>query len=856
MLQPNQAVDLTNCDREAIHLPGSIQPHGCLFVCDSGGTVIRRASVNASAMLGLKTEQLNDVMLSGVFSESVTHAIRNAAARSNDPSRPALLLDITLGENPSAFDISVHTHKGAMIVEFEPSHGANMSSPLDLARTLIGRLNKIRDPDRLIADAARLVRGLLSYDRVMIYRFAHDGSGEVVSESKRGDLESFLGQHFPASDIPKQARQLYLDNTIRVIGDASADRVPVLPVLDASGEPLDMSFAHLRSVSPIHCEYLRNMGVSASMSVSIVIEKKLWGLIACHHYSPRPLPMAQRIASEMFGQFFELTLESLNYERSMTVAARARSVLDDILQRMSHHVDVVTLLQENIAAFHDLLPCDGIGVWIDGKWAASGTTPPLSAIPALAHFVNAVAVGKIWATHALTDAYPPAIDFQDVAAGVMAVPLSQLPRDYILFFRREVIQTVKWGGNPEKTYEVGPQGDRLTPRKSFAIWKQTVERQSMPWTTSDREIAEASRTALVEIVLRHNEVLAGERAKYDLRQKMLNEELNHRVKNILALIKSLVSHPVDNGRDLQGYILSLKGRIQALSFAHDQVIRGSGGGALRDLLAAELSPYRDSGATLVMDGPSVLLDSRAFSVMALVLHELATNAAKYGALSTSRGSLRVTWRMTDDQSCDIDWVETGGPAVKIPSREGFGSVLLNRSVPFDLGGTSTVSFAPAGLNAHIVLPARFITALAETEVALADHESVRRTTSNLPDGLRILLVEDQLVIALDAETMLNAKGAAEVETVSSVDEALAAIERRAPDVAILDIHLGMDTSWPVAEELDRRQIPFIVASGYGDLAAVPGAWTSAPIIRKPYDAEAIVTALRKVSSEDRKKTLA
>ena len=845
MLQAT-TVDLTNCDREPIHIPGSIQPHGCVLVCDVNLSVVRRHSVNAAEMLGLSVSSLNGEKFANLFGEFFTHEVRNAAARSNDPARPGLLIGLSLGDGRPMVDVAAHAYKGAMFVEFELSQEPSATPPLELARTLIGRLAKISDPDQLTSSASRLVRAMIGYDRVMIYRFAQDGSGEVISEAKRGDLESFLGQHFPATDIPKQARRLYLDNTIRVIGDVDAVPVPVEPVLDASAEPLDMSFAHLRSVSPIHCEYLRNMGVAASMSVSIIIDGELWGLIACHHYSPRPLTMANRIAAEMFGQFFAMNLAALSHKHSLDLVSQARRVLDKILQQVSHHLDVVGLLKDNIASFNALMPCDGVGIWIDNSWTGAGTTPPTDAIPALGRFINSVSGGKVWATSALSDGYPAAIDFQGTTSGVLAIPLSQHPRDYLFFFRKEVIQNVNWAGNPDKTYETGPQGDRLTPRKSFAIWKEIVAGQSLPWTTGDRDIAEASRAALVEIVLRHNEILADERAKYDLRQKMLNEELNHRVKNVLALIKSLVSHPVEAGRNLQDYVLSLKGRIQALSYAHDQVIRGSGGGGLQELLAAELSPYRETGA-IVLEGPPVQLDARAFSVMALVLHELATNAAKYGALSSKRGTLHVVWKITDDQSCDIMWREAGGPTVRIPSREGFGTVLLNRSVPFDLGGVTEIDYAPAGLGARVLIPARFITASAATPVAVTKTSNVKSQTWALPGQMSVLLVEDQLIIALDAEAMLTSIGAATVETASSVDEALAALKRAPPDVAVLDIHLGMDTSWPIAEELDRLKIPFVLASGYGDLASVPGAWTGAPLIRKPYDTGALAAALRQVT---------
>ncbi len=667
-------------------------------------------------------------------------------------------------------------------------------------------------------------------------------SGQVVSEAKAPHLDTFMGRHFPASDIPHQARQLYLRNTIRVIPDASGAFVEIDPVIDASGNPLDLSFANLRSVSPIHCEYLRNMGVAASMSVSVIVAGRLWGLIACHHYSPRSLPMPLRIAAELFGDFFSLHLQAMLRKQSLDTATHARRALDSVLRNVAHHTDLARFMRESIRDFGELMPCDGVGLWVNGRWSADGAVPPDDAILPLARFVNTVANGQVWATHALSDNLPQAAEYQAQASGVLAIPLSHTPRDYLFLFRKEVIHTIAWAGKPEKHYPTGPLGDRLTPRKSFAIWKQTVERQSHPWTPADLDIADAARTALLEVLMRHSELLSEERRKADLRMRMLNEELNHRVKNILSLIKSLVSHPVDDGRDLQNYITSLQGRIQALSHAHDQIVRGDGGGALRDLLEAELSPYLHHGATITLDGPPTGLDSRAFSVMALVLHELATNAAKYGALSGNRGNLSVLWHRTEEGGCELVWQESGGPAVKPPRSQGFGSVLINRSVPYDLGGESEMSYDTDGVRARFLIPGKFISRTPAPE-RRSEPATPADTVNETLDGLCILLVEDQLVIAMDAEMMLAAKGAGTIETAASPAEALRKLTHFTPDAAVLDVNLGTETSLSVAEELARRDIPFVFATGYGDNIMVPQSF-SAPTIRKPYNENTLARALK------------
>ncbi len=845
-MQPTDSVDLTNCDREPIHVPGSIQPHGCLLLCDPQLDRVLRHSANAGAMLGLGDAPLADRPLRDLLGAQLLHTIVNASARSAAPRRPGLLLGQCLSPDGPEFNIAVHRHGGRALVEFEPvAPGGAGEGPIEVARALVARVQAAASLDALVAQAPRFVRGLLGYDRVMIYRFAEDGAGKVVGEARRSDLDPFLGTHFPAADIPRQARALYLANTIRVIADASGPRAPLLPAAAERDEPSDLSFAHLRSVSPIHLEYLRNMGVGASMSVSIVVGGALWGLIACHHYAPRPLGMAQRVAAELFGDFFSLQLEAAQHRAKLEAAVEARRSLDALLRDLSVHDSAIDHLFGRLGDFARLVPADGVGLWINGSWIAHGSVPPRPAVPALAAFLGTQAGSGIWSSIHLAGAFPPAAAFAAAAAGVLCVPLSQIAPDMLLFFRKEQVQTVEWAGNPEKVYETGPHGDRLTPRKSFAIWKQLVAERCLPWSDADRDIAQAVRSALAEVILRNNQLLSAERRKADIRQKVLHEELNHRVKNILALIKSLVSQPVDPGRPLEDYAASLRGRIMALAYAHDQVIRSDGGGALRDLLEAELSPYRATPGAVSLAGPPVGLDARAFSVMALVLHELATNAAKYGALSAPQGRLDVAWQLLDSGDCALLWQERGGPPVSPAPRQGFGSVLLSRSVPYDLGGAAELDFDPAGLRARLVIPAPFIVVRAP-EVQPAPAAPLARPRVSLA-GKRLLLVEDQLVIAIDVERMLAEQGAAAVDTAATAGEALQLLRRNPPDLAVLDVNLGTGTSMPVAEALAERGVPFVFATGYGDSVMIPEMFKSVPVVRKPYSEDGLVAALSRIA---------
>jgi light-regulated signal transduction histidine kinase (bacteriophytochrome)/CheY-like chemotaxis protein len=615
------------------------------------------------------------------------------------------------------------------------------------------------------------------------------------------------------------------------------------PQYDLSGEPLDLSYAHLRSVSPIHLEYLRNMGVGASMSISIIVDGELWGLIACHQYAPRTLPMGLRVAAELFGQFFSLHLGAQREKRRLKVATEARAYLDHVLTLTTQH-DVRDVLTKRVADFARLMPNDGVALYIDGQWSAYGSAPSPADGMVLARFIGGVADGTIWASHSLVQQLPAAAAYAQTAAGVLAIPLSQTPRDYLLFFRKELTQTLDWAGNPDKTYETGPLGDRLTKRKSLAIWKLTVQQQSQPWTESDRQIAEATRVELVEVVMRHTELLQQERSKADVRQRMLNEELNHRVKNILSVIRSLVGQPPREGQTLRDYVETLKGRIQSLSFAHDQVVRGEGGGLLSELVNAELTPYRSQQTAIRVTDDRVWLDSRAYSVLALVLHELATNAAKYGALSVAGGKLEVRSSLEPTGECVLEWTETGGPRVTPPAREGFGTTLLNRSIPFDLGGESDLHYRPKASGRASCCRRAMSAASSRPSLPLsgrlpADHP-------DLPRDLRIMLLEDQMLIAMDVESTLADRGFTSVSTVSSVAEALKLVNRAPPAIAILDINLGDGTSLPVAEELALRRIPFVFVTGYGDGGIIPDRFADVPVIRKPYEADALLAALNRI----------
>lgn len=837
-----RAVDLTNCDREPIHIPGSVQSHGVLLVCGGSDRRIEHASANTQSMLGEAPERLLGKSLATVIGPAATVALMNALEITQDSiSARIFRVDLANGKRVHA---NVVSQAGRVIVELEPvADHDEVVPPLQLVAVLLSRMQQARTVQKLCDLTAERIRVLIRYDRVMIYKFLHDGTGRVIAEAKRSDLVSFLDLHYPASDIPQQARALYLKNWIRLIADVGSEPQSIVPERDASGQPVDLTFADLRSVSPIHIEYLKNMGVAASMSISIIVGGQLWGLIACHHYSPNIVAADIRAAAELLGQIFSLQIESLEPNDRADLVRVARLRIDQLLTGFPTTGTLMDNLGPRLGELRAVVPCDGIGLWVEGMWNGQGATPPAKAIPALARFVVETSGGDIFATHELPHRLPAAASYASEASGLLAIPLSRPPRDYLMLFRKEIIHTVKWGGDPNKPVTVGPHGDRLTPRKSFESWESKVRGQSLPWQQSDRLTAEALRIGLLEVVLRRNEVAARERATAAERQRLLIAELNHRVKNVLALISALVTRGQDKGESLESFVKGLERRIKALAFAHDQATQ-DGAGTIDRLLEIETAPYRQQNTeAIVFTGPVVALDAHALSVLALVVHEMVTNAAKYGALSVPAGRLTAEWRIDGSGNCVIEWQESGGPAVQAPNRRGFGTTLIERQIGHELNGEADLRYELTGVRARFVIPAKHVIEVALDALGDSTGGPQPSSGSGSLTGHDVLLVEDSLLIALDGEAMLQEAGAATVEVVSNAEAALRFIAAKTCSVAVLDVNLGSGTSIPVADELANRGIPFIFASGYNDSSTIPQRFRHVPIVVKPYSIAGLISTI-------------
>ncbi|HPM68809.1 MAG TPA: HWE histidine kinase domain-containing protein, partial [Piscinibacter sp.] len=725
-------------------------------------------------------------------------------------------------------DVSIHDSGGLLVIEAEPASDEDTLRDIVCLGHCAEQLAHCNEIGELATAAARGIAELARYDRVMVYRFSADGSGSVIAEQVAPGLPTYLGLRYPASDIPAQARALYLRSPSRIICDVADDGIDVLGHDTAA---LDLSLSTLRSVSPVHLQYLRNMGTAATMSITLRVNGRLWGLVVCHHGAPKRPALACRAIAETLGRLFGLAigrLESEGLQQDISTLLLSQPGVEPLVDEdaaPSHR-------QAVLAAIGRTLCATGASLHLDGRTVRWGEVPPPRKVAALCELLADTPVPEAVVVDSLAQRWPSTAALAPRVAGMVAVPLSQPPRDWLLLFRDEVRRHVVWAGNPNKSLD--DERGNLTPRGSFAAWRESVRLHGEPWTPLQVELAEVLR-------VRIQGLLSAQREQRDLRilrrdgqrQALLVRELNHRIRNILALVKGLVQQSAARSDSVEELAATLQNRVGAMARAHMQIEQTRWGPApLLGLMEDEIRPFSDTGQS-ALSGPPIQLEPNAYMSLALVVHELATNARKYGALSQASGRLAVHWEVDRNGALCIDWRESGGPATAEPTRRGFGSRVIAEALAHELQGRTEVQYLPGGLQARLVIPRGFERA-AGAAVDSAGLLAVETLQRGAP--LSVLLVEDDLVIALTVEAMLAQLGCTDVIRVGRAPDALALLAERSFDIAMIDVDLGDHTSESIADRLAELGIPLVVASGHAQTDHLPAALRGHPSICKPYGA--------------------
>ncbi len=693
--------DLTACDREPIHIPGAVQPHGTLFIARADDGRIVGGAGDCEALLG--PEWLG-MPLSALIGDAGVAVLSGGGAM-----HPL--------DGAFAGDLSAVAHREGeyWLVELEPRLSGAPGTDDALAWIARGSedFGRAVDLDDLSARAATIFAELTGFDRVMIYRFLDDDSGKVVAERHVPDMAGFLNHHFPASDIPRQARALYVRNRVRVIPDAAYAAAPIRAT-DPALAGIDLSDIGIRAVSPIHLQYLRNMGVAASASVSIVKDGMLWGLVACHHRTPRPLSWLQRKTCELIAAGFAQQVRAKEEAAEYRERLRMRSAEDALAARLAQDGD-----PDQVAALigHELqrmLGADGFALHRGAALHTTGHVPAREDIAEISAWVRQQGVSPLH-TATLEQRLPAAAAWRDLASGLLAIVLSIDEPVVLMWFRAEALQTVKWAGDPHKALAVTP-GEQLTPRASFAAWSEEIRGRARPWSTAEIEAAHRLSRLLFDVRQRRrindlNRELSRAVADKDVllaQQETLIKEVNHRVQNSLQLVVAFLAMQAnaENDETLTRHLSEAQRRLSAVALVHrrlysdDTVTSVDLGRYVEDLLGEmQGSMGSEWRGRLTMDLTPMLISADAAVQVGLVLVELVINAQKYaydgkpGPIAVTLERFRNRFRLT---VADRGQGRTG-------TRTGFGTRMLGAMVQ-RLDGTIEESDNAPGLRFTISAP--------------------------------------------------------------------------------------------------------------------------------------------------------
>jgi len=664
---PVSVADLTACDLEPIRVPGAIQPHGRMLVlaadpADGSMPLAHSANWPADELSGALAE-LPRAMLADLV----------------DGRAPTLLGAVRLGDRSWA--LSAHRSGAHLLLEYEeapPEPPAGEAPIYSLTRVFLPRLQGAGSLVALTDLVASEMKHLSGFGRCLVYRFDADGDGEVLAERCDPGYTSYAGHHFPAGDIPRQARELYVLNPFRLIADARYDPVPLVaapgrPGIDAAAvRRIDLSQAQLRSVSPVHLEYMRNMGTLASMSVSIVIEGRLWGLISCHDHDPRSLAPASRLACEHLGQLLALQIQALEANRSVAERLELRRLTMAIVARLSDSDATLARLVEPPAPMLELAGATGAAVVLDDQLWTVGDVPAPADIRLIADWIGGLH-HDVHATATLADGLPAAPDLRRVAAGVLAISISQVHRHLVLWFRPELLQTITWAGDPRKADAAAGDG-RIHPRRSFDSWVETIRGRAAPWTGAQLGAAAELRQALIGIVLRRAEEMAqvaAELGRVNKELEAFSYTVSHDLRAPMRHIAGYVDLVVESegarlGERALRYLAHAK---EASAFAGQLVdglldfsrmgraalkIRATETAALVEDLAAELTrmePGREIVWSIAPDLPVLQADPL---LLQIAVRNLLENAVKYSRASQpARIAVRAV-RRDDGDGLEIE----------------------------------------------------------------------------------------------------------------------------------------------------------------------------------------------------------
>jgi light-regulated signal transduction histidine kinase (bacteriophytochrome) len=512
-------VNLTNCEQEPIHIPGSIQPHGFLLGINANTSTIEYCSGNVEVYTAKPYEQILGKKPAEVFGDDVQTRIDSYL------NTAIFTAPLQLFINDKKLHCTVHRSGDIYIVEAEPAiEDYEYPDVYDQTRQFLSYMEHSISLQELCSLVAHRTQQITGYDRVMIYRFDEEYNGEVFAESRRDDLEPFLGLHYPHTDIPVQARELYMKNLLRLIGDIGYQPVPIYTTAGGDNSSLDLSLSVLRSTSPIHVQYLANMGVGATLTISLIYKGRLWGLIACHHYSAKVIPPNIRIAAQLQGHFIASQIDMREANEAYDISRQSAIAADKTLALTKTSQSFNVIAQS--ASILEICNATGVAILFNNELYTGGKTPSKADIRSIVSDLSTQYLHTGFQTSHLAATLTYASKFARIASGLTYHPLSIGNDDCIIWFRPETVTEMHWGGDPSKAIVKDEKG--LHPRKSFELWKEIVKYKAKPWMQPELDAA----TTFAHALHKHMALIiaTAEEERYRILTEVLkksNEELEN-----------------------------------------------------------------------------------------------------------------------------------------------------------------------------------------------------------------------------------------------------------------------------------------------------------------------------------------
>lgn len=503
---PDKNYDSEFCGSIPLHLINLIQPHGLLLILDKKDLKIVQLSENIEHILGMPVQSFLGQPLSAFVEAPQMDDIRSKTDTWNIRDRIPVNLQLKAGNETRLFTATIHIKEAYLMLELEETKAETaLQSFMHIyqeLKYLMAVLKEAATTHEIGDIATAEIKKLSGFDRVMLYQFDKDWNGTVISEAREWDMEPYLHLRFPASDIPRQSRELYFRNPYRLIPSRNFTPARLLPIVNPVTRTFtDLSDSTLRSVPAVHVEYLKNMNVMASMSTAIIIHNKLWGLISCHHKSAKYPGYEMRSAFELLANIISVQIAAKESERDLLYKSQLNVLNSKLIEQMYAGKDFIKGLLIKSTTVMDLLGAAGVAIVYEGELHSIGKIPKAEQVKELIRWLQIQKVEKVFATDSLPRAFSKSQEYADICSGIMAIPISFRRGDYILSFRPEVVQTVDWGGNPNERIQFEPDGKTYHPRHSFQTWKEIVKHTSLPWAVQEVEVAESLRTSLLERIL-------------------------------------------------------------------------------------------------------------------------------------------------------------------------------------------------------------------------------------------------------------------------------------------------------------------------------------------------------------------